>query len=63
MRLYTPHLMRIDGIRSETPDVKTFKLRFLDPEIQERFRFRANILHYFKRDTFGQINNPGIIVT
>jgi len=41
MRLYTPHLMRIEEIRDETPDVKTLKLRFLEPAMQERFNFRA----------------------
>ncbi len=41
MRLYTPHLMRIEEVRDETPDVKTLKLRFLDPEMQERFGFLA----------------------
>ena len=41
MRTYTPHLMRIEEIRDETPDVKTLKLRFLDPAAQERFTFRA----------------------
>jgi len=41
MRLYTPNLMRIDEVREETPDTKTLKLRFVDPEMQERFQFRA----------------------
>ena len=41
MSLYTPRLMRIDEVRRETPDVKTFKLRFLDPGEQERFTFAA----------------------
>jgi sulfhydrogenase subunit gamma (sulfur reductase) len=41
MRLYTPQLMRIDEARQETPDVRTYKLKFLDPEVQERFSFRA----------------------
>jgi sulfhydrogenase subunit gamma (sulfur reductase) len=41
MRLYTPHLMEITEIRQETPDVKTFKLKFLDPEMQDRFSFHA----------------------
>ncbi len=41
MRLYTPHLMRIEESRMETPDVKTLRLRFLDPEAAERFQFRA----------------------
>ncbi|MBM3288414.1 MAG: heterodisulfide reductase subunit F [Candidatus Eisenbacteria bacterium] len=41
MSLYTPHLMRIEEVRRETPDVKSFKLRFLDPAVAERFTFRA----------------------
>jgi sulfhydrogenase subunit gamma (sulfur reductase) len=41
MRLYTPHLMRIEEARMETPDVKTLKLTFVDPEAAERFEFRA----------------------
>jgi NAD(P)H-flavin reductase len=41
MRLYTPSLMRIEEVREETPDVKTLKLRFLEPGAQERFQFRA----------------------
>lgn len=41
MRTCTPHLMRIEEIRDETPDVKTLKLCFLDPEMQEGFTFRA----------------------
>jgi sulfhydrogenase subunit gamma (sulfur reductase) len=41
MRLYTPHLMRIEESRMETPDVKTLKLTFVDPEAAERFEFRA----------------------
>ena len=41
MRLYTPYLMRIEEVRDETPDVKTLKLRFLEPAMQERFSFRA----------------------
>jgi sulfhydrogenase subunit gamma (sulfur reductase) len=41
MRLYTPHLMRIEEVRQETPDVKTLKLKFVDPAVQEGFRFKA----------------------
>jgi hypothetical protein len=41
MRTCTPHLMRIEEVRDETPDVKTLKLRFLDPAMQEGFTFRA----------------------
>lgn len=41
MRLYTPHLMEIAEVRQETPDVKTFKLKFIDPDMRERFSFHA----------------------
>ena len=41
MILYTPQLMEILEARQETPDVKTLKLRFLDPRVQESFRFQA----------------------
>lgn len=41
MRLYTPHLMEIYETRQETPDVKTLKLRFVEPEMRERFSFLA----------------------
>ncbi len=41
MKPYTPHLMRIEEVSNETPDVKTLKLRFLDSGMQERFSFRA----------------------
>jgi sulfhydrogenase subunit gamma (sulfur reductase) len=41
MRLYTPHLMEIIEVRQETPDVKSFKLQFCDPEMRERFSFSA----------------------
>lgn len=33
--------MEIIEARMETPDVKTLKLRFLEPGLQERFEFRA----------------------
>jgi NAD(P)H-flavin reductase len=41
MRLYTPHLMEVIEARQETPDVKTLKLRFVDPEMRETFSFLA----------------------
>jgi NAD(P)H-flavin reductase len=41
MRLYTPHLMEVIETRQETPDVKTLKLRFVDPEMRETFSFLA----------------------
>jgi sulfhydrogenase subunit gamma (sulfur reductase) len=41
VRLYTPHLMEIIESRQETPDVKSFKLQFVDPALRESFRFQA----------------------
>ena len=37
---YTPDLMRIESITQETPDVKTFRLTFRDPDKNERFTFQ-----------------------
>jgi sulfhydrogenase subunit gamma (sulfur reductase) len=41
MNLYQPHLMTIDAIVDETPDTRTFRLTFRDPEIAAGFGFRA----------------------
>ena len=41
MRLYTPHLMEVIEARQETPDVRTLKLRFVDPAQRESFTFLA----------------------
>jgi NAD(P)H-flavin reductase len=41
MNLYQPHLVKIDSIIQETPDTRTLKLRFLDPEVAAGFDFRA----------------------
>lgn len=38
---YVPLSMRVEGITEETPDVKTFKLVFTDPEVAAAFTFRA----------------------
>ena len=41
MNLYQPHLVKIDSIIEETHDTRTLKLRFLDPEVEASFDFRA----------------------
>jgi sulfhydrogenase subunit gamma (sulfur reductase) len=41
MNLYQPHLMRIEEMRDETPDVRTYKLIFKDPKVAENFQFLA----------------------
>ena len=38
---YTPHLMVIEKITQEAPGVKTFRLRFKDPQAGEAFQFEA----------------------
>jgi sulfhydrogenase subunit gamma (sulfur reductase) len=37
--VFLPHIARIDAVRDETPDTKTFALRFRTPEDSEAFRF------------------------
>ena len=39
--IYKPYLMEIENIVEETPDVRTFRLRFKNPEEAEKFSFRA----------------------
>lgn len=39
--LYVPHLMTIEDITVETPDVKTFRLVFKDEKMRENFEFKT----------------------
>ena len=39
--LYVPHLMKIEDIRIETPDVRTFHLVFKDEKMRENFTFKT----------------------
>jgi sulfhydrogenase subunit gamma (sulfur reductase) len=39
--IYRPYLMRIAALRDETPDVRTLRLEFLDPNEAEAFTFRV----------------------
>lgn len=41
MNLYQPHLMTVEAIQDETPDTRTLRLAFRDPEVAERFSFKA----------------------
>lgn len=38
--IYEPHLAKIVDIQQETPDVKTFKLKFNDPSLQDSFDYK-----------------------
>jgi sulfhydrogenase subunit gamma (sulfur reductase) len=39
--IYKPYLMEIENIIEETPDVRTFRLKFKNPVDSEKFEFRA----------------------
>ncbi|HLO89600.1 MAG: FAD/NAD(P)-binding protein [Chloroflexota bacterium] len=39
--IYMPYLMEIENIIQETADVKTFRLKFRNPEDAEKFNFKA----------------------
>lgn len=39
--IYRPHLMKIAALTDETPDVRTLRLEFLDPQQAAAFRFRV----------------------
>jgi NAD(P)H-flavin reductase len=41
MNLYQPHLVRIEGITEETPDTRTLRLAFQDPQLAGSFDFKA----------------------
>ena len=39
--IYLPHIMTVEDITQETPDVKTFKLAFQDDELKSAFGFQS----------------------
>lgn len=39
--IYMPYLMEIESITQETPDVRTFRLKFRNPEDAQKFQFKA----------------------
>lgn len=39
--IYQPYLMRIEKVTVETPDVRTFRLAFVNEEDRKKFKFRA----------------------
>ncbi|OAD20942.1 heterodisulfide reductase, cytochrome reductase subunit, partial [Candidatus Thiomargarita nelsonii] len=41
MNIYQPHLMTINKVIQETPDIKTFQLVFQDEAMREKFSFKA----------------------
>jgi len=49
--VYFPDITVIDDIRNETGDVKTFTMRFKDPDIQENLTYRSG--QFFEVSIFG----------
>ena len=39
--MYIPYIMRIEKITVEAPLIKTFKLKFADPDDESKFNFFA----------------------
>ncbi|MFA6571854.1 MAG: FAD/NAD(P)-binding protein [Bacteroidota bacterium] len=52
MNIYKPELMEIVEIIDETPDIKTFKLQFVQPEVKQNFRFKAG--QFAEYSVFGE---------
>jgi NAD(P)H-flavin reductase len=52
MNIYKPELMVIKDIIDETPDIKTFKLQFKDPALQQNFKFKAG--QFAEYSVFGE---------
>jgi sulfhydrogenase subunit gamma (sulfur reductase) len=52
MNIYKPELMVIKDIIDETPDVKTFRLQFKNPDVQKNFNFKAG--QFAEYSVFGE---------
>ena len=52
--IYKPHLMRIEKIVQETPDVVTFQLSFTDKAVAESFSFKAGQFAEYSAFGFGE---------
>jgi NAD(P)H-flavin reductase len=56
MNIYLPYLAEIVDIRQETPDIKTFKLRFKDGGIAKRFDYKPG--QFVEFSVFGEGESP-----
>jgi len=52
MNIYKPELVKIVDIVQETPDIKTFKLKFKEDSIRNNFSFRAG--QFAEYSVFGE---------
>jgi NAD(P)H-flavin reductase len=50
--IYKPYLAKIEELRWETADTKTFKLVFTDPDVAEKFNFKAG--QFGEYSSFGE---------
>ncbi len=44
MNIYKPELVEIKDIIDETPDIRTFRLQFKDPERMKNFSFQSRAI-------------------
>ncbi len=54
--VFLPHIARIDAVRDETPDTRTFTLRFREQEDTEAFRFLPG--QFVELSVFGYGESP-----
>ena len=59
--IYQPYLAGIIDIRQETPDIKTFKLKFRDKEIEGSFNYRPG--QFVEFSVFGEGEAPFCIAS
>lgn len=52
MNIYKPELVEIKDIIEETPDIRTFRLQFKDPDTQKAFSFKAG--QFAEYSVFGE---------
>ena len=52
--IYRPTLMRVAKITEEAPDVRTFRLEFLDPGDADRFAFKTGQFGEYSRFGYGE---------
>ncbi len=54
--IYSPNLAEITDIRQETPDIKTFKLKFQDQAVQDSFNYKPG--QFVEFSVFGEGESP-----
>lgn len=54
--IYLPYLAEITGIKQETPDIKTFSLRFEDKSVEDSFNYRPG--QFVEFSVFGEGEAP-----